>query len=914
MKQISHDNCDKQDITRLGYIQDFGVVVVVDDGCRIVSFSDNTDRFVWIKSIALGDLSGDLYLKDVLCVKASGIITSCIQKLQESGSKLSQMFTCTVSSGFDLYMTVSLESKGVYVVDIEQSDIDHETGSVLNIGNIVNRVTACTTPVESASAMCESLFYILGYDRGMVYRFNEDNTGEVVHEINHSSEASFMGLRFPATDIPLPARKAYIENPVRCIMEVHSKPCPMIGNKTQPISRSFLRGCASPHVYYLDSMGVRSSMSMAITVSGRLWGLLTFHSYQGVYRPTMDSRVSSRVLSSVISSHIQHLEDRIEDEKQKRLIDILSRSTNMETISMFIALNKKKLLDLFECDAIHMSYPGNDAICVGDERLGKDIPLHEGIRGIVRGNMNMPRRSYVSVLVFETTFVFIRVASIKDVHWAGNPGELHAPEKNERLARPRHSFRTYVQYAQENTVPFSEVEMRLFQAFSDGIRSYLQTLKTRQLQNMFNASKDYNELATIDAKKDQEMFAHMSHELRTPLHAIIGVLDIINNPGCSRETISEYSKIGIDVSSNMMSTLDGFLDVMKKTHESSVDISRVTIGGFMEAATSGIKVFANKNDVRLRLDTLSCSNKIVRLNTKKISRIINNTCGNGVKFSRGKEVDVSVGLYDDAEAVYSRWGSISSLYEASFMATKYSRESNKTNHSWLCIEVRDTGGGIRRSDISKIFSPFKQSTGGVSKEFQGTGLGLHICLRDTESMNGCMWVASTYGKGTSFMCAIPVEVMRSSLSDKENTKACQEDALYEPVYSFLVVDDSKINQMVCKKHIQMRFPNSRVLVAKDGKEAFEKVKDSYESGTEIDGVFMDYHMPVMSGTESSKMIREYELGTKRGSVPIVGLTADVTESARQDMYVSGIDHIITKPARSEAVIKLCLEMVQKNPK
>ena len=117
----------------------------------------------------------------------------------------------------------------------------------------------------------------------MVYKFNDDHSGEVIHEIKRDSvlTSSYLGLRFPATDIPLPARQLYIKNGLRYIHDVEAHDVPILdicGNDGGvDLSNCRMRSVSKPHIIYLRNMGVRASLSIAIVVDGKLWGLFAYH-------------------------------------------------------------------------------------------------------------------------------------------------------------------------------------------------------------------------------------------------------------------------------------------------------------------------------------------------------------------------------------------------------------------------------------------------------------------------------------------------------------------------------------------------------------------------------------------------------------------------------------------------------------
>jgi len=132
---------------------------------------------------------------------------------------------------------------------------------------------------------CDTIFKLLNsYDRAMVYQFNDDNSGEVVHEIKKKDvTSSYLGMRFPASDIPVSSRQLYIKNGLRYIHDIDKDDVPILDatstTSDMDLSHCRMRAVAKPHVAYLRNMGVKSSMSIAIVVENALWGLVSTASF-----------------------------------------------------------------------------------------------------------------------------------------------------------------------------------------------------------------------------------------------------------------------------------------------------------------------------------------------------------------------------------------------------------------------------------------------------------------------------------------------------------------------------------------------------------------------------------------------------------------------------------------------------------
>ena len=179
-------------------------------------------------------------------------------------------------------------------IEIEDIEGTEAAGEFYNTLVSLGRVMEFYADERVVKDACDTVFNLLKhYDRGMVYQFNDDNSGEVIHEIKkpHIS-TSYLGMRFPASDIPLPARQLYIKNGLRYIENVEAEAVPIISDGPVDLSHCRMRAVAKPHIVYLRNMGIVSSLSIAIVVENELWGLLAYHGYSSQFKPSLHQRIA----------------------------------------------------------------------------------------------------------------------------------------------------------------------------------------------------------------------------------------------------------------------------------------------------------------------------------------------------------------------------------------------------------------------------------------------------------------------------------------------------------------------------------------------------------------------------------------------------------------------------------------------
>ena len=189
-------------------------------------------------------------------------------------------------------------------VEIEEIEGTEAAGEFYNTLVSLGRVMEFYADDRVIKNACDTVFNLLeNYERGMVYQFRDDNSGEVLHEIKKPHiTTSYLGMRFPASDIPLPARQLYIKNGLRYIENVEAEAVPIISDGPVDLSHCRMRAVSKPHIVYLRNMGIVSSLSIAIVVEGELWGLFAFHGYSKPFKPSLHQRIACETVRTTLAS------------------------------------------------------------------------------------------------------------------------------------------------------------------------------------------------------------------------------------------------------------------------------------------------------------------------------------------------------------------------------------------------------------------------------------------------------------------------------------------------------------------------------------------------------------------------------------------------------------------------------------
>ena len=352
------------------------------------------------------------------------------------------------------------------------------------------------------------------------------------------------------------------------------------------------------------------------------------------------------------------------------------------------------------------------------------------------------------------------------------------------------------------------------------------------------------------------IISNVSHELRTPLTGIIGYNELL-----SRTNLDEEQK-------NLNSLINSSSQVLLAIVNDILDVSKLSVGGISldakpmnirKVVTSAIEMFqymADEKEITLRLNIDDSIPNCVLGDARRISQVLYNLIGNGIKFT--EKGFVSVYLYpSDTKDFF--------------------------------FDVVDTGIGISKENQALLFRPYEQLDISDTRKHMGVGLGLYISQQLVSLMQGQIQVSSEIGKGSTFSFSIRLptcdgdEVVQTEIDGKQrNLEGLR----------VLIVDDNNLVQKLVQK--QMKSLNMTFEVALDGKQAVESFIDSEQNGkAPYDIILMDVQMPVMDGLEATREIRQYNDHGK--VIPIIAMTASIMQEEQQKCLESGMNDVLAKP-------------------
>lgn len=364
------------------------------------------------------------------------------------------------------------------------------------------------------------------------------------------------------------------------------------------------------------------------------------------------------------------------------------------------------------------------------------------------------------------------------------------------------------------------------------------------------------EKAEENSQLKTDFINNLSHELRTPLNGIIGFLDlIVDNNEVNPDKLNRYFHIIKNSAYKLLNIVDNILNISQiETKQTNVIVSYCNLNEILKELYNTYFTNLNKN-VELKLNLpLSDNFAILKTDNYKLKQVCKQLIDNCVKFTHQGIIEFG-----------------------------YTIEDN-----FLKLYFKDTGIGIDEKFINKIFEPYFQIDGKLSRHYSGNGIGLAIVKHYLELLNFEFIITSKKNVGTNFEINIPKKYIVNQIPILEN------NVKQNRKYNILIAEDENINFEIFNLYLSQHF-NADIFRVNNGIEAIEFMNNTNMS---IDIILMDIKMPFMDGIETTNLLRQ-----KGFNCPIIALTALSTNQIEENISLSGFNDIIYKPINKKTFIE-----------
>lgn len=757
---VDISECEREPIHISGAIQSHGLLFGIDDlELRIVHVSENVDAFF---GIAARELIG-LSIETVLGFdNAESIHHAVAGSSIEDGNP----WTMTVPTlRGNVVFDVVLHRSGIeIVVELEPSESTGSTSlqrfyesvrvSMAHLDRLRGIVEICDAGVAELRALT-------GFDRVMAYRFDDDWNGEIIAERRSFAAESFLGLHYPASDIPRQARELYTRNWLRFVPDIRYVPASIVASAEASasgpldLSQSILRSVSPVHIEYLRNMGVAATITVSLLKNGRLWGLLACHNLSPRQVP-YTTRLACEIMGRTISLHLgsrEEMEDVEYRSKAKAIqVDLVEALAIDGNLARAMTSEQTKLLDLLVADGA-VVVNGNEYAVAGrtpersdvaklvawlDERGGGEpfvsdsLPIAQpqfaALAPIVCGILALPLTASGGNYI-----IWFRTEVESSVNWGGDPNKP-VEISSDGVARisPRKSFALWKEIVRNHSQRWKRVEIEA----AIELRRLLTIIIGERAAELDRANRQ------LSQRNDElNSFAHVaSHDLKEPLRGIHNYANyLLQDYG---ELLDEPGREKLDTLVRLSQRLEQLIESLLQLSQIGYSNAPTVPSEILSAVTDSIDLYLPQLRERGGSVKVVTPLAMVLVDTTLLRKIFENLISNAIKYcERAPEIEIGV-VRSNGRAAGPSQGAAPALLPQQPFVTMY---------------VRDNGIGIREEHTASIFQMFKRLHP-VNRFGGGSGAGLAFVRKIIERHDGAVWVDSQFGSGTTIYFTLPEAV------------------------------------------------------------------------------------------------------------------------------------------------------------
>ncbi len=733
-QEVDTTGCEQEPIRIPGSIQPHGFLLVLSEPeLRVTLASANASAILNVASLWDRPL-------DELLPSTTG--TSWRRLLSQTPISANPQQLGAVELTDGAYLVLAHHHGGKLIVEFERTSGTWETPLAQLYAQSTEFVTALQASDETRVAQdlaVHKIRELTGFDRVLLYQFDEDLHGTTVAECGNGRLPSYLGLRFPADDIPAQARELYRLNRVRLIVDATYNPVPLKSSSAVSndgpldLTYSVLRSVSPVHLEYMRNMGTAASMSISVVNRGRLWGLIACHHCEPRAVP-FAVRSACDFIAQILSLQIETHERAAEAERRVRLKSLESRLlTSMAghgaDYAAGLVENEKAILEFADASGTAV-ITERETFLVGrtpDERALTQITQELAKRGnsdvfttdcltaefpFAKGIASCPAgMAAISVSKLHPSYVlWFRDEKATTVHWAGDPRKPPKVPGEERL-HPRKSFEVWKETVRGHSARFTAAEK---DAFAD-LRNSIIGIVLRTAEENADLTSELQR-----SNKELEAFSYsVSHDLRAPFRHIVGYSELLRERAAERLTDDDRRHLQIiaDSAQTAGQLVDNLLAYSRmgrtKLAKRAVDLNEV-----FRIAQVDAMLDARGRNIRWNIGPLPT----VEADPAMLQAVAHNLLSNAVKFTRPRnEAEISV-------------------------------HAEEAPHEYT-VAVRDNGVGFDMAYADKLFGVFQRMH--RMEDFEGTGIGLANVQRIIARHGGRAWAQGAVDCGAEFSFSIP---------------------------------------------------------------------------------------------------------------------------------------------------------------
>lgn len=543
-------NCDREPIHILGHVQPFGLLLALSRDFTVVSASTNAGAFLDLPQ----DKIVGAQIEDLFDVQTIHLIRGRMQMLRGPDS-VERIFGLKLRPNGRLFDVAVHVTGATIVIDAEPSTEESELNSSDFVRSMLERLRHTVTFEAMFREAARQIKALTGFDRVMVYRFDDDGAGEVIAEVAAPNLVSYLGQHYPASDIPQQARILYKRNWLRIITDINAEPVPLDPptgpNGPIDLSMSSVRAVSPIHIEYLKNMGVGASLSISILRDGKLWGLFACHHYSARHI-SFERRTAAELFGQMFSWILESrereqdiaYEARAQEVNQKIMTTMASSNPGLETLRNFL----EDIRGVVNCDGAGIWNDGQISLSGTTPTAEEFTDLvgfltKQDIKGVFAVNeiaKIYPRADdfadraagLLAVPISRTPrdyLVFFRAEVTRSVTWAGDPTKPAQLGPNGIRLTPRKSFEAWKEVVRGQSAHWTDADIRIAEGFRVTLLEVILEM-TDTTEKERKAAQERQEL----------LIAELNHRVRNILSLIRG---LINQGKNSTMTAEQFANV-----------------------------------------------------------------------------------------------------------------------------------------------------------------------------------------------------------------------------------------------------------------------------------------------------------------------------------------------------------------------------------
>jgi chemotaxis family two-component system sensor kinase Cph1 len=732
-------DCDREPIHVPGAVQPHGALVAMAEPALVVTVaSENT-----------GDILG-VTVDELLGSPVDATLGADVSDALFDAAALDDVTTAnplSLAGPGDRRLEVALHrSDGLLVAEFEPERAASGAGRLyrrLRVG--LDRLQTARSQQTVCDTLADVVAELTGLDRVMVYRFAEDDHGEVVAEVVRPDWPPYLGLHYPASDIPAQARALYVRNRLRVIARRDYTPSPLrpvdnpVTGRPLDLSDAVLRSVSPIHLEYLRNMGVEASMSLSLVRGDRLWGLVACHHGGAIHLP-FDLRAACELLAQAASAQLGSVLQLEASERRERAVtrtsELLRQAATADDPLVALVSDAVTLRDVVDCAGAAVvagdrcltvgRTPDEDAVQALVEALPPtgpgEVVARTSIVGLVDGLDTGGAAGVLAVPLSErsgTWLVWFRDEVVHEIRWGGDPAKAVTDTAGQ--LRPRASFAQWREEVHGQSRRWTPADRAAVEHLWRGLTEVVVAGAVRLEQSN-------RELSRRNVELDAFAFT-ASHDLKAPLHAIASDAELLRADHAADlgpDGLARLDAIGRQTQ-RLTNQIETLLAYGRVGHR-ELEVGRVPLSEVVDDVIDAQRFQIAERGARV---TRVAELPVVDGDAALLGQLFDNLVANALTYTDAATPTVEIGPPTAAERA---------------ALDVDAREDHEV------VTVRDNGPGVPAEERIRIFDVFRRAPG-AERFASGSGVGLATARRIAERHGGTVAVVDG-GLGGATFCVL----------------------------------------------------------------------------------------------------------------------------------------------------------------